>query len=1141
MSVLNENTIIGASGAGGDYEIEQSLRFNDDDNAYLSRTPSSAGNRRTFTYSVWIKRGNLGTQQRFFSAASASNNEFHINFYQDKIHMWNYVGSTPYPEFKTTQLFRDPSSWYHIVASVDSTNSTANDRMRLYVNGVRITAFDTSNNPDLNYQFLVNENNIQHTIGTRPVAYTQPMDGYMGEINFIDGQALTPDSFGETGDYGEWKPKAYAGTYGTNGFYLPFEQDYSVEGFSTVTYEATQANQYIGGTGFQPDFIWFKNRTRSSPHRLVDAVRGLPNMLMTNTTGVEATAAADGTMVRTVTGFAPDGFTLGVDDGGYRVNSSTGDDIVAWSWDMGGTTASNTSGSITSSVRANTAYGQSIVSYTGTGSAATIGHGLASAPNLIISKKRDAAASWMVYHSALGATKYILLSSSNAEGTSNGPWNDTNPTSTVYSVRDSGGVNTSGASYIAYCFSDVANYSKFGSYSGNGSTTGPVVTLGFSPAFVMIKRTDTGGNGWVMLDNTRNPFGNFDNHLEANTSAAETDNTGDGVMPSSTGFQLTNTYAGMNASGGTYIYAAFADTREYAYWYDQSGNNNDWTSEGGLTESDVMLDSPTNNFATINPLAKDSSVILQEGNLLFYRAANMTRPALSTIGLGSTQKWYCEFHERSGTNIYAGVQWEGTNVNTYPHAVGTYAYVANADGGYYQNGSYTSFNSSMTSGDKIRSIAYDAATGKMWIGANGTFSGNPAAGSGELLTVPSAYRHQMYFVGAKDNASATTAGIANFGQDSSFAGNKTAQGNQDANSVGDFYYAPPTGFLALCTKSLPSVDVIPSENFNTVTWTGNGSARSITTGVDTDLVWTKARNQTYDHNLFDSVRGALKKISSNSTVAESSMTNSVTAFNTDGFTLGDTAQVNLNGGTFVAWNWKAGGTAVSNTNGTITSSVSANTAAGFSIVADEADGNANSRGHGLSSAPEMIIRKSRDSARNWAVWHKDLTANYALEGLNTTGAQVSGGNPSKYFRDINSTTFSVGDDVSVNANGDSYISYCFHSVESYSKVGSYTGNGSATDGTFVHCGFKPAWVMVKRTDASGDDWHMMDIARSPFNLITNRLKANSSDAEATNDTMIDSVSNGFKLRNASGARNASGGTYIFLAFAESPFKFSNAR
>ena len=186
MSVLNENTIIGASGAGGDYEIEQSLRFNDNDNAYLSRTPSSAGNRRTFTYSVWIKRGNLGTQQRFFSAASASNNEFHINFYQDKIHMWNYVGSTPYPEFKTTQLFRDPSSWYHIVASVDSTNSTANDRMRLYVNGVRITAFDTSNNPDLNYQFLVNGSGIEHTIGTRPVAYTQPMDGYMGEVNFID-------------------------------------------------------------------------------------------------------------------------------------------------------------------------------------------------------------------------------------------------------------------------------------------------------------------------------------------------------------------------------------------------------------------------------------------------------------------------------------------------------------------------------------------------------------------------------------------------------------------------------------------------------------------------------------------------------------------------------------------------------------------------------------------------------------------------------------------------------------------------------------------------------------------------------------------------------------------------------------------
>ena len=221
--------------------------------------------------------------------------------------------------------------------------------------------------------------------------------------------------------------------------------------------------------------------------------------------------------------------------------------------------------------------------------------------------------------------------------------------------------------------------------------------------------------------------------------------------------------------------------------------------------------------------------------------------------------------------------------------------------------------------------------------------------------------------------------------------------------------------------------------------------------------------------------------------------------------------------------------------------MSANVDAGFSIVADEANGNVTSRGHGLASAPEMIIRKNRDSARNWAVWHKDLTANYALEGLNTTGAQVSGGNPSKYFRDINSTTFSVGDDVSVNANGDSYISYCFHSVESYSKVGSYTGNGSATAGPFVHCGFRPAYVMYKNANGTGN-WGLLDNERNTYNPNDDWMAANLSNSESNeSQRLIDFLSNGFKVRGTNGDVNTNGQTYIFLAFAESPFKHTNAR
>ena len=269
----------------------------------------------------------------------------------------------------------------------------------------------------------------------------------------------------------------------------------------------------------------------------------------------------------------------------------------------------------------------------------------------------------------------------------------------------------------------------------------------------------------------------------------------------------------------------------------------------------------------------------------------------------------------------------------------------------------------MTSGDKIRSIAYDAATGKMWIGANGTFSGNPAAGSGELLTVPSAYRHQMYFVGAKDNASATTAGIANFGQDSSFAGNKTPQGNQDANSVGDFFYPVPSGFLALCTSNLDTTDVIPSENFNTVIYSGTGSDNRVLSGVGftPDLGIFKRRNGSGPPQFFDTLRGASQQLRSDNTSVESTQSNKQKTFTSDGYTLGTDAQINGSGGTYVAWNWKAGGSASSNTNGTITSSVSANAAAGFSIVSYSGNGSAGATvGHGLASAPDLVIAKTLD-------------------------------------------------------------------------------------------------------------------------------------------------------------------------------------
>jgi len=244
--------------------------------------------------------------------------------------------------------------------------------------------------------------------------------------------------------------------------------------------------------------------------------------------------------------------------------------------------------------------------------------------------------------------------------------------------------------------------------------------------------------------------------------------------------------------------------------------------------------------------------------------------------------------------------------------------------------------------------------------------------------------------------------------------------------------------------------------------------------------------------------------------------------------------------TYVGWNWKAGGAAVSNSNGSITSSVSASTKAGFSIVGYTGTGANATVGHGLSSAPELIIVKRRDNgsgATSWKTGSSLLTSwTYRLK-LNDTNDQNS---ESDVFNDTapTNTVFSLGTDVMVNGSGGTFISYCFHSVPGYSKVGSYVGNGNA-DGTFVFTGFRPAWVMIKKITATGN-WILIDAERSAFNLADDRLIPNSTSTEAESNG-IDMLSNGFKTRSTDAQTSTSGATFIYLAFAEAPFKFANAR
>ncbi len=779
-------SLSGATAAGG-YQIERSLRFNSADSAYLNRTPASASNRKTWTWSGWVKRGALGADQAIF-ARSNSAGSAHTGFIfqsNDTIIFFS-DNNGPYGklELVTTQVFRDPSAFYHLVFVLDTTQATSSNRAKIYINGTQVTALSTAAYPNQNDEYQINTTN-PHGLG-RYFEYSGNwyFNGYMADINFIDGQALTPSSFGETdADTGVWKPKKYTGTYGTNGFFLQFADnsgttsttlgkdtsgngnnwtpnnfsvtagagndslvdtptlygtDTGVGGevrgnyctlspvyalnvtyntpangnlevalsnnstsygtfsfttgkwyweitvsaavtsgyvgvmdstfiktdnswgsqartyidsgskyggssssygaswtngdvigvavdmdagtivfykngssqgtafsdlagkewkpmvyattttytlnfgqrpfaytapsgykalcttnlptptigatattraddyFNTVLYTGNGSTQSITGVGFQPDFVWAKNRSNVYAHALVDAVRGATNQLQSNSTNAEFSGG--------VASFNSDGFSV---NNNWNENN-TSQTYVAWNWKANGAGSSNTQGTITSTVSANTTAGFSIVKFTGTGANATVGHGLGVAPSMILLKSSSNTYNWRVYHTGIGNTKSLFLNLTDATDTDITYWNNTSPTSTVFSLGTNPGNNASGGTYIAYCFAPVAGYSAFGSYTGNGSSDGPFIYTNFRPKFVMIKCSSASSTDWAIYDATRSTYNVVGNVLVPNLSDAEfTGITGPDII--SNGFKLRDTNSSRNSNGATYVYACFAE------------------------------------------------------------------------------------------------------------------------------------------------------------------------------------------------------------------------------------------------------------------------------------------------------------------------------------------------------------------------------------------------------------------------------------------------------------------------------------------------------------------------------------------------------------------------------------------------------
>jgi hypothetical protein len=631
-----------------------------------------------------------------------------------------------------------------------------------------------------------------------------------------------------------------------------------------------------------------------------------------------------------------------------------------------------------------------------------------------------------------------------------------------------------------------------------------------------------------------------------------------GETSTTTGVWIPKKYTGTYGTNGFYL--PFTDTTSTStLGTDFSGNSNTWTVNNiSLTSGstyDSMTDVPTltsatvANYAVMNPLTTGSFTTLSAANLnTLGNTSSNNGNSRSTFAM-LTGKWYIEVTLTANSlSVYPQLgivtTADGNRPNNGSPQAGyssgllnpTQSVIYMADGTKQINNSASSYGSSFTNGDVI-GIAIDSDNGAIYFSKNGTFqnSGVPTSGSsktGAALTWTGGTVEHFFSI-ADYNGTATA---ANFGQQ-------------------PFAYTPPTGFVALNTFNLPTPTIGATASsqankyFDATTYTGNGSALTVTNSgaMQPDLLWTKARSSGAFHYLQDSVRGVNKALFSNSTDSEFTITTTTTTLNSNGFSFnGSESGLNANTSTYVGWQWRASNaTAVTNTQGSITSTVSANTTAGFSIVTWTGNGASSATiGHGLGVAPSMIIVKNRSATWGWFVYNKFLTnPNTGRLQLNLTNGEIAGGTPGPWNNTApTSTVFSLGDSSfpEVNGSGNLIVAYCFAPIAGYSAFGSYVGNGVA-DGPFIYTGFRPRYFILKNI-TNAQSWSVQDTSRSPYNVASAVLLPNSSSAELTGTDFVDILSNGFKIRHSSsGNNNNSGDTYIYMAFAESPFKYANAR
>ena len=929
----------------------------------------------------------------------------------------------------------------------------------------------------------------------------------------------------------------HTGTAGVNGFHLKFDDNSSNAalgtdsggssntftvhniqanntgnsgGFQAVTWTGNGGTQAITTTGMSPDLVWIKSRSNVEHHSWNDSVRGANKQLESSRNIAETTHS------NILTSFGSTGFTLSSSD---AVNKS-GATYVGWCWKAGGTASSNTDGTITSSVSASTEYGFSVVTFTGPGSAgfASVGHGLGQKPKFIICKDRDNNRNWSVFHEDVvtSDTDILSLNQDIATFTSGtAAWDVSAINSSTFTpyFRDDFGASF-GADNVAYCWAEKSGFSKFGTYTGNGNTSGsgPRVELGFKPAFLMVKGFNV-QSGWRIFDATRDPGGQFQKRLYANESGTESTNSTQYVDYDDTGFDVeaSGSLSTYNVNGKTYIYMAFA-------------------KDPGGEVVDSLLDVPTNgtqtdtgaggevsgNYCTINPLSIPSqSVTVSNGNL-DHTGAGTNVARVGTIAIPSSGKWYWEITCKSGGS---GAWLLGINGDTMSQAL-RLLYVSDARKYTDAGGGFSSYGASFTTGDVI-GVAVDMDADTLTFYKNGSTQGTA------FTSKSSGYTNIFPYFQTEQSGRGLS---VNFGQRA-------------------WVYSAPSNHKALCTTNLPTPTIADgSDYFETVLYSGNQTAKSITTGHASDFVWLKVRNQGNNHFLFDSVRGVGRRLmtSGNNDEDGDSSTDTVTSFDSTGFSIGaDTATggVNANSAQMVAYSWVAASSTATNTDGSITSSVRANQTAGFSIVGWSSSSSVSTVGHGLNTPPYFIMTKNRSVSNAWWSYHFNLGNTKAIR-MDTTDAAATMSSTWNNTSPTNSV-FTVGGEF---GNGNDMIAYCFAPVSGYCAIGGYQGNSGQN---FQYTGFQPRWIMIKTTSITAypayTGWAIFDTERPPaYNVNVNSLFANNTNQEGKRgnnstasapDFGIDILSNGFCLRdNGASEINLNNEDYIYLAFANNPFQ-----